>query len=126
MRFFGFISICFFLLSCDPTYVIAIQNNSNEIIKLKAQVNQRFHSNNYDSIFITYLDNNWIEAFIKPKQQLDCGYAIAELDNDIPFNELKIFINNDSIVAKNQKEVLKLLDNRGVFKVMTPYILEID
>lgn len=125
MKLFGLI-ISLFLLSCDPTYVIAIQNNSNEVIKLKAQVNERFHSNNFDSIYITYNDNDWIEAFIKPNQQLDFGYAIAGLENDIPFNEIKVFINNDSIIAKNQKEIFRLFDNRGVFNVMTPYILELD
>ena len=126
MKFFVFICVFLFLLSCDPTYVIAIQNDSNEVIKLKAQVNERFHSNNFGSIAITYLENDWIEADIKPKQQLDCGFAIAELKNDIPFNEMIILKNKDSICAKNHKEVFELFDNRSLINIMTPYILIIE
>ncbi|WP_156113413.1 hypothetical protein [Wocania ichthyoenteri] len=93
---------------------------------MKAQVSERFHSNNFDSVVITYYDNNWIEADIKPKQQLDCGFAIAGLKNNIPFNEMIILKNKDTISAKNHKELLELFDNRGFGNIMTPYIFIID
>ena len=126
MKFLILSCICLFFQSCDPTYVIAIQNDSNETIKFKGQINERFRTFNYDSIPIAYLDNNWIEAEIKPEQQLDCGFAIADLENDMPFNSIKIFVKNDTLIANNNDELLELFDNRSAFNVMRPYILVVD
>tara|TARA_Y100001934_G_C11661397_1_gene454657 strand:+ start:66 stop:452 length:387 start_codon:yes stop_codon:yes gene_type:complete len=113
----------FLLKSCDPTYPVSISNQTDSEVTIQAKKTLRFWN---DSIKLKELsDENWIEFNLKPKQSIECGMTIGGLRNDLPFSELKILKPQDTIIAKNENQVMELFDKSFFGNLNTPYKLTI-
>jgi len=113
--------------SCDPTYSIRIQNSTSDTLTVVARTTIRFHMENidYNVLSRTFNDDEWIRFTIPPMGYADCGNAIGGLENDLPFKELKIYMERDSIVATSETEVLSLFKTKLIGGFRTPYTIEI-
>lgn len=111
------------LSSCDPVYPIRIINNSTDTIKLELKENYRFSSKQIPQIkgkdgFSIYQ--------ILANDTLEIGSAIAEIDNDMPIDEIRIFKTNDTISAANLSEIKNLFDKNGFGGLKTPFNITIN
>lgn len=60
-----------------------------------------------------------------PKEQIKVGSAIAEIDNDMPFEIIKIVQKKDTIMADNLEEIKNLFDKKFFGGLKTPYNITI-
>ena len=109
--------------SCDPTYPVSINNQTESEIRIQAKKTLRFWNENLNETELTQKD--WIEFKIEPKKSVKCGMTIGGLKDDIPFSNLKIYTDKDTIIAQNRNEVLNLFDKNWIGNLKTPYTLTI-
>lgn len=114
------IAIMLLLQSCDPTYSIRIENNSGSKVTVKATTTINFRAYEHE---VTELGDNKIRVDIPSGEYLDCGMAIAGLENDLPFTNLTIETLNDTIMADNPDQVLSLFEKKPSGNLKTPYRL---
>lgn len=117
------ILIGFSTQSCDPFYPVSIKNNSGAKIIVDAKL-----TNNFDpGLTTTFIadENNHLQFKVESEEEFHCGYAIGGLKNDLPFSELKIYTNKDTIVAENRNEILSLFNKNWTGNLKTPYVLTV-
>ncbi|MCC6725416.1 MAG: hypothetical protein IT258_12990 [Saprospiraceae bacterium] len=113
-------------MSCDPTYPISIYNSRKDTVTIVAKTTIDFNSDELDyKVLGGPYNQKVIEFKMAPETILECGMAIAEIDDDMPFSEFKVFSKNDTIVAKSQAEILDLFDKNRWGSLETPYQLTI-
>ena len=110
--------------SCDPSYPISIKNSTGAEIIVDAKITDYFDP----GLTTTYItdENNRLEFTIQSGHEFYCGYTLGGLKYDLPFSELKIYTQKDTIVAENRNEVLKLFDKKWTGYLKTPYVLTVN
>ncbi|MCP4053608.1 MAG: hypothetical protein GY739_11170 [Mesoflavibacter sp.] len=110
--------------SCDPTYPVLIKNDSGTEIIVDAKLTNNF----YPGLTTTYIadENNRLQFKVESGQEFQCGMTIGGLKDDLPFSDLKIFTQKDTIIAKNRNEVLNLFDRNWIGNLKTPYTLTVE
>ncbi|WP_192820802.1 hypothetical protein [Rufibacter sp. LB8] len=108
--------------SCDPTYSIRIENKSGSKITVNATTTNKFQAYGHE---IIELEGNKVRFEIPSGEYLECGMAIAGLDNDLPFTNLKIQTLNKTILAENPEKVISLFEKEPDGDLKTPYSLVI-
>lgn len=117
-----------FLTSCDPTYPILISNNRADTITVVTETTIHFHTDDQlignEDLGGPY-DHNIIKFKMAPGTSIECGMAIAGIQDEMPFTKFKIYSNNDSIVANTQDQILDLFEKTFWGNLETPYQLTI-
>jgi len=111
------------LTSCDPTYPITITNNSNvpkEILVRQTSLN---FTTDKEKVYTT--PNGFDVYILAPSEQMNVGTAIAEFDNDLPFEEIKIVRKTDTISASGLEQIRVLFDMDDSGDLLTPYNISI-
>jgi hypothetical protein len=111
-----------FFTSCVPFYPITITNSTTDTIYLEAKENYRFGSeqlpqNKNKDGFSVYR--------VLPKGTLKIGSAIAEIDNDMPIDAIKIIKPKDTVSANKLADIKNLFDKKLFGGLKTPYNLAI-
>ena len=90
--------------SCDPSYSVSIKNNSGTEIIVDAKLTSYFDP----GLTTTFIadENNRLQFKVENGQEFHCGYTIGGLKDDLPFTDLKIFTEKDTIIAKDRIQVL--------------------
>lgn len=113
--------------SCDPYYPVSITNSTEDTLTVIART-----TTNFQSIDIRIIessgpyDDERIKFKIPPGKTVECGGAIAGLGDDLPFTELMIYSQEDSLKALNKEEVLNLFEKNSAGQLKTPYELVVD
>ena len=110
------------IFGCDPTYSISIQNASNTVIEIEINENVRFNSKKEPKEKIAQGINLYE---LKPDEKMETGMAIAELENDIPYNSLRISKRSHLIYAETDQEILELFDKNIMGTLKKPYTITI-
>jgi hypothetical protein len=110
------------LTSCDPVYPITITNDTTDTIKFEVKENYRFNS---EQLPQSKTKDGFTIYQILPKDTMEIGSAIAEIDNDMPIEEIRIFKPKDTISANNLIDIKKLFDKKFFGGLKTPYNLTI-
>lgn len=113
--------------SCDPYYPVSITNSTEDTLTVIARTTTSFQSN--DIIILESsgpYDDERIKFKITPGETVECGGAVAGLEDDVPFTELIIYSQQDSIKALNKEEVLNLFEKNSAGQLKTPYELVVD
>lgn len=63
---------------------------------------------------------------LAPNEKINVGSSIAEIDNDIPFEQIKIVRKGDTIKASNLEEIKFLFDKKKFGRLKTPYNISIN
>ena len=110
--------------SCDPTYPVLIKNDSGTEIIVDAKLTKDF----YAGLTTTYIadENDRLQFKVESGQEFQCGMTIGGLKDDLPFTDLKIYMEKDTIIAKNRNEVLNLFDKNWIGNLKTPCILTVE
>ncbi len=117
---FGFLTIL--LTSCDPYYSITVTNETRDTTKILVKETISFRTEKQK----TGTTANGFDIYqLAPNEQIKVGSAIAEIDNDIPFEEIKIIKNGDTITADNLEAIKKLFDKKTFGGLKTPYNISI-
>lgn len=115
------------LSSCDPVYRIGLLNTTNDTIRIMARTTIHFHT---DDVRTTILsgpyEDEWIEFSIGPNAYVNCGTAIAGIQDEMPFTELKVYVGQDSIIANTTEEVTSLFEKNFWGNLKTPYKIIIE
>src|SRR5690348_5645238 len=91
----------FLFESCDPYYSIRIQNLTQDTVSVVALTTVHFYSDDDYKVLGEQDGDQKIMLRISPGKYADCGNAIGELEDDLPFRELRIDVRQDAIVATN-------------------------
>ncbi|MFD0837263.1 hypothetical protein ACFQ0I_15900 [Mariniflexile aquimaris] len=115
--------IAILIQSCDPTYPVLIKNDSGTEIIVDAKLTNDF----YPGLTTTFIadENNRLQFKVESGQEFQCGMTIGGLKDDLPFTDLKIYTDKDTIIAKNRNEVLNLFDKNWIGNLKTPYTLTV-
>ena len=108
--------------SCDPYYLITVTNTTNDTttILVKETVDFKTEKNK-----IRTTEDGFDVYQLEPKEQIMVGSAIAEIDNEIPFEVIIIAKNRDTILADNVEEIIDLFDRNIFGGLKTPYNISI-
>lgn len=115
--------ILILLTSCDPTYPISITNRTTDSITIWLKKNNSFRTiktdvkENPDGLTILKL---------RPNEMIRVGMAIAEIDNDMPFSEIYIKTEDDSISANGIDELKDLFDKNIFGRLKKSYNMSIE
>lgn len=71
-------------------------------------------------------DHKIIKFEMAPGASIECGMAIAGIQDEMPFTKFKIYSNEDSIVASTQDQILDLFEKTSWGNLETPYQLTIE
>lgn len=116
------------LTSCDPTYPIVIYNNKADTVTVVTETTIHFRTDDqligYEDLGGTY-DHNIIKFEMAPKTRIECGMAIAEIQDEMPFTKFRIYSNKDSIVANTQDQILNLFEKTFWGNLKKPYQLTV-
>jgi hypothetical protein len=116
------------LTSCDPTYPISITNNRLDTVTVITETTIHFSfvnkSVDFEELGGTY-DHTVIKFKMAPGTLIQCGSAIAGIQDEMPFTKFKVYSSKDSIVANSQDEILNLFEKTFWGSLKTPYNLEI-
>jgi len=107
-------------------YSIRIENDTPDTLIIGAVTNAMFHN---DEVLLKYRGDGGIadtEFLVLPGDYADCGTAIAELKNELPFLELKIIQGSDTVVAKTETEVLELIEKDWLGRLKKPYRIRVN
>ncbi|QHL89161.1 hypothetical protein GU926_17670 [Nibribacter ruber] len=126
-HFNSFLSLCaitamLLLQSCDPTYSIRIENQSSSKITVTATTTNKFQAYGHK---IIELGADKVRFEIPSGEYLECGMAIAGLENDLPFTSLIVQTLNKRIVADTPNKVISLFEKESDGNLKTPYSLVI-
>jgi cellulose synthase/poly-beta-1,6-N-acetylglucosamine synthase-like glycosyltransferase len=116
------IALTISITSCDAYYSITLTNNSIDTISVTLGQNFRFSTT---KVPFQKLDGNTYTYKLNPNEIFKTGSAIAEIDDDIPFDNIIIVSHNDTIRANNIDEIKNLFDKKGIGGLKTPYNLTI-
>lgn len=108
--------------SCDPIYPITITNDTKDTIFVNIEENYRFRS---EKAALSKTKDGLNIYRLLPKEILETGSAIAEIDNDMPFDKIKIITGTDTISADNLKDIKTLFDKKVFGGLKTPYNITI-
>ncbi|MDC7996376.1 hypothetical protein [Altibacter sp. HG106] len=110
--------------SCDPSYSVSIKNNSGAEIIVDAKLTEYFDP----GLTTTFIadENNRLQFKVENGHEFHCGYTIGGLKDDLPFTDLRIYIVNDTVIARNRNEVLNLFDKNWLGNLKTPYTLTVE
>ena len=110
--------------SCDPSYPVSIINKTGTEIIVDAKLTYDFNP----GLTTTYIadENNRLQFKVESGQEFLCGMTIGGLKDDLPFTDLKIYTEKDTIIAKNRNEVLNLFDKNWIGNLKTPYTLTVE
>lgn len=107
----------------DPSYSIRIVNDMPDTLSIKAHHTIYFDSHRVHS---QDLGGKWISFKVPPKTKVDCGMAIAGIEDEMPFTDIVLTkANGDSIVAHGDKEVLRLFAHDALGGLETPYVIRV-
>jgi hypothetical protein len=111
------------LIACDPYYSISITNKTSDSIRIFVKPTNSFMTEKE----ISKETSDGFNVYdLAPTEELKVGSAIAEIDNDIPFEEIKIVHKMDTIVAGNLEEIKNLFDKNVLGGLKTPYNVSIE
>jgi len=117
-----------FLTACDPTFPIKISNKKSDTVTIVTKTTIHFHTDDqltgYEDLGGPY-DHKLIKFKMPPGTSINCGMAISGIEDDMPFNEISIYSNNDSIVANTQDLILNLFDHSFRKNLQRPYQITI-
>ena len=116
--FIGIFFATIYLTGCDPYYPILITNTSIDTALILVKTNPNFRTEKEK--YYTTKDNFDVYKLV-PKEAIEVGGAIAELDNDIPFEEIKILSKGDTIAANNQQSIKELFEKKSFGRLKKPY-----
>lgn len=105
-----------------PYYSIIVTNETRDTAKKLVKETISFRTEK--QIIQTTADGFDIYE-LAPNEQIKVGSAIAEIDNDIPFEEIKIVRNEDTIAADNLEAIKNLFDKKTFGRLKTPYNISI-
>lgn len=114
----------FLMTACDRTVPVEIKNETKDTITIKAIANYCYdNSNSLVDYKESYNDDNTMNIHFRlpPKVTVTCGMAIMGIEKDLPFDKLKVYMKNDSIIANTRKEVLNLFEKRRSGNYTIPY-----
>ena len=120
--FFNFILLTTIFSSCDPYYSITITNETND--KIQILVIETVNFNTDKEIFLKTIDGFDVYE-LAPNEKFQVGSAIAEIDNDIPFEQIKIVSQKDTLKADNIEAIKNLFDKKMFGGLKTPYNITI-
>ena len=106
LRIISLILLLTLLSSCDPTYPITITNNSNVPTEILVKEKTLNFKTVKEKIYTT--TSGFDIYLLAPSEQMSVGTAIAEFDNDLPFEEIKIVRKTDTISATGLEEIKNL------------------
>ena len=114
---------CILLLAaCDPYYRITVTNKTSDTVKLLVKETIHFNTDKQK----TGDTANGLDIYeLAPAERMHAGHAIAEIDNDLPFDTLKIVRNTDTLVANNAAEIKGLFDKKRIGGLKKPYNISI-
>jgi len=116
------------LTSCDPTYKILISNNKADTVTVVIETTSHFSTDDqligYKDLGGPY-DHTIIKFKMAPRTSIECGMAIAGIQDEMPFTTFKVYSNKDSLVANTQDQILDLFEKTFWGNLETPYQLTI-
>lgn len=116
------------LTSCDPTYPIIISNSKTDTVTVVTETTIHFHTDDqlvgYKDLGGPY-DHNIIQFKMAPGTTIECGMAIAGIEDEMPFTKFKVYSGKDSIVAESQDKIIDLFEKTFWGNLETPYQLTI-
>ncbi|GAB5554447.1 MAG: hypothetical protein Sapg2KO_40380 [Saprospiraceae bacterium] len=110
------------LSSCDPYYSITVTNETTETAKILVKETINFRTDKHKTLTT---DDGFDVYELAPNENVKVGSAIAEIDNDVPFEAIKIVRYNDTISANTLEEIKDLFDKKTFGGLKTPYNLTI-
>ena len=117
---FGLMAVM--LAGCDPYYSITVTNETSDTAKILVKKTINFRTEKQK----THTTFDGFDIYqLAPNEQVEVGAAIAEIDNDMPFEEIKIVSNRDTITAKNLEAIKNLFDKKTFGGMKTPYNITI-
>lgn len=123
---FLMIGLCLLFMSCDPTYPVIISNSTSDTVVIHGEETNNFFIDSSKDSFVEFNEKEKRTSIrLPPKASINCGMAIAELNNDLPFKKIKIYTGKDSLIATSEKEVLHLFEKNVWGNPRKPYIINI-
>lgn len=118
----------FFLISCDSTCPILISNSKADTVTIVTETSIYFHVDQrligYEDLGGPY-DHSIIKFKMPPRTSIECGMAIAGIQDEMPFTKFKAYSDKDSIVANSRDEIIDLFEKTFWGNLKTPYVLVI-
>ncbi|MFN3194538.1 MAG: hypothetical protein ACE364_01135 [Chlorobiota bacterium] len=110
------------MISCDPFYSITVTNKTTETAKILVKESNNFSTDKHKT---QTTDDGFDVYELSPNENMGVGSAIAEIDDEIPFEAIKIIRYNDTISANTPDEIKNLFDKKTSGELITPYNLTI-
>jgi hypothetical protein len=117
---FGFLTVL--LTGCDPYYSVTVTNETQDTARILVKETINFRTEKQK---IQTTADGFDIYELAPNEQMKVGSAIAEIDNDIPFEEIRIVRNGDTITAGNLEGIKNLFDKKTFGGLKTPYNISI-
>ena len=116
------ISILILLASCDPTYPITISNSTHESVVILVKTNSHFHTEKEK----TGVTQAGLDVYqLNANESIQVGMAIGGIDNDIPFDAIKIVKSKDTVSAIGLEDVKRLFERKLSGNLKKPYVISI-
>ncbi|MCA6362096.1 MAG: hypothetical protein IM638_03610 [Bacteroidetes bacterium] len=103
-------------------------NQSKDTATVRAIATIQFGHPSYPDTFPFVYDSvgyREVRFLLAPGAEMFCGQAIAEIDNDLPFEKISIHCGSDSLIANTKEEVKQLFDKNVFGSLSTPYKITI-
>jgi hypothetical protein len=114
--------IALLTICCDRYYSITVTNETTDTAKILVKETIKFRTEKQK----TQTTNDGFDVYVlAPNEQIKVGSAIAEIDNEIPFEEIKIVRNRDTVTANNLEAIKNLFDKKAFGGMKTPYNISI-
>jgi len=117
-----FVLLTALLAGCDPYYSITVTNDTSDTAQILVKETINFRTEKQKSL--TTIDGFDVYE-LAPNEKIQVGSAIAEIDNDIPFEQIKIVRNRDTVTANNLETIKNLFDKKTFGGLKTPYNISI-
>ncbi|WKW46892.1 hypothetical protein P3875_02225 [Myroides sp. JBRI-B21084] len=110
------------LTGCDPYYSITVTNITSDTAQILVKETINFRTEKQKSLTTT---DGFDVYELAPNEQIKVGSAIAEIDNDIPFDQIKIVTRKDTLTANSIETIKNLFDKKTFGGLKTPYNISI-
>lgn len=110
------------MTGCDPYYAITVTNKTKGTARILVKETISFRTEKQK---IQSTSDGFDIYELAPNEQIEVGSAIAEIDNDLPFEEIKIIRSGDTITADNVEAIKNLFDKKIFGGLKTPYNITI-
>ena len=110
------------MTGCDPYYSITITNDTSDTAQILVKETVNFRTEKQK--LLTTIDGFDVYE-VAPNEKIKVGSAIAEIDNDIPFEQINIVRNRDTVIANNLVTIKNLFDKKTFGVLKTPYNISI-